>query len=74
MMRTLTELTVNTECFLKELMLVLLTVFRAAAGVGTTAAADVAAAGVRTTLAPADPQQQQEQDTAQNYRSHKHPL
>lgn len=52
----------------------LLTVSWTAAGVRTAAAADVAAAGVRTTLAPADPQQQQDQDTAQDYRSHKRPL
>lgn len=53
---------------------VLLTVSWAAAGVGTAAAANVAAAGVRATLAPADPQQQQEQDAAQDYRSHKCPF
>lgn len=35
----------------------LLTVSGTAAGVGTAAAAHVAAAGVRATLAPADPQQ-----------------
>lgn len=55
-------------------LFVLLTVSWAAAGVRAAAAADVAAAGVRTALAPADPQQQQEQDAAQDYRSHKRPF
>lgn len=52
----------------------LLTVPWAAAGVRTAAAADVATAGVRATLAPADPHQQHEQDTAQDHTSHKHPF
>lgn len=52
----------------------LLTVSGAAAGIRTAAAADVAAAGVRTTLAPADPQQQEEQDAAQNHGAHERPL
>lgn len=51
-----------------------LTVSRAAAGVGTAAARHVAAAGVRATLAPADPQKQQEEDAAQDHRAHKRPL
>lgn len=51
-----------------------LTVSWTAAGVRTAAAANVAAAGVRATLAPANPHQQQEQDAAQDYRSHKCPL
>lgn len=53
---------------------VLLTVTWATAGVGAAAAAEVAAARVRTALTPADPHQQKEQDTAQDYRSHKRPL
>lgn len=51
-----------------------LTVSWAAAGVGTAAARHVAAAGVRATLAPADPQKQQEEDAAQDHRAHKRPL
>lgn len=50
------------------------TVLWTAAGIRTAAAAQVTAAGVRTALTPAHPNQQQEQHTAQHYRPHKHPL
>lgn len=54
--------------------MLLLTVSWTAACFRTAAAADVAAAGVRATLAPADPHQQQEQDASQDHRAHKRPL
>lgn len=61
-------------CQLHDWCFVLLTVPWTAAGLRTAAAADVAAAWVRTTLAPADPHQQQEQDASQDHRAHKRPL
>ncbi len=51
-----------------------LTVPGAAACVRAAPAADVTAAGVRTTLTPTNADQQQEQDTAERHRSHEHPL
>lgn len=52
----------------------LLTVSGAAASVRAAPAADVAAAGVRTALAPTHSDEQQEQDAAQRHGRHKHPL
>jgi len=40
----------------------------------TAAAAHITTAGVRATLAPADPNQQQEENTTKDDNSHKHPL
>lgn len=51
-----------------------LTVARTTAGFRATAASHVAAAGVRTALTPTYARQDKEQDTTQDYNSHKHPL
>lgn len=52
----------------------LLTGLRAAAGVGAARAADVAAAAVRAALAPADPNQHEEQHDSQGHQADEHPL
>lgn len=52
----------------------ILTVARTTAGFRATTAPYIAAAGVRTALTPAHTHQDEEQDTTQDYNSHKHPL
>jgi len=51
-----------------------LTVFWTATCIRTAAAAHITTAGVRATLAPADPNQQQEENATKDDNSHKHPL
>lgn len=51
-----------------------LTVFWTATCIRTAATAYITTAGVRTTLAPADPNQQQEENATKDDSSHKHPL
>lgn len=47
---------------------------RTTAGLGATAATNIAAAGVRTALTPAHTRQDEKQDTTQGYNCHEHPL
>ena len=58
----------------KERLQVVLTCSWAAAAVGAAGAADVAAAGVWTALAPADPNQEQQQQEAENHQYNQEPV
>lgn len=45
-----------------------------AAGIRTAGTADITAAAMRATLAPADPNQEKEEKSPQDHQAHKHPL
>lgn len=60
--------------YLNRLVTSSLTGTGAAAAIWATGTAHVTAAGVRTTLTPADPDQEQEQQEAQDHQDHQQPV